>query len=167
MGCISILWCFWNKDYGMKPSQRLDEIQTSLDENLSGRKQGGRENGIFKWNIRRCQMWNNFLWKLWNVATVATQRFCRNVKWNSPPHICEANISQRSYFTWRGHISLAEGEFRWKKHCKAVLFSGGPSRTLNLKLRPSIKFFVQSWRNFLGKFCEFAKVRFWNSPSKF
>ena len=27
-------------------------------------------------------------------------------------HICEANISQRSYFTWRSHISLAEGEFR-------------------------------------------------------
>ena len=27
-------------------------------------------------------------------------------------HICEANISQRNYFTWRSHISLAEGEFR-------------------------------------------------------
>ena len=42
-------------------------------------------------------------------------RLRRNVKWNSPPHICEANISQRSYFTWRSHISLAEGEFHWKK----------------------------------------------------
>ena len=39
-------------------------------------------------------------------------------------HICEANISQRSYFTWRSHISLAEGEFRWKKHLLSqVLFS--------------------------------------------
>ena len=38
-----------------------------------------------------------------------------DVKWNSPLHICEANISQRSYFTWRSHISLAEGEFHWKK----------------------------------------------------
>ena len=47
---------------------------------------------------------------LWNIAPVG-----RNVKWNSPPHICEANISQRSYFTWRSQISLAEGEFRWKK----------------------------------------------------
>ena len=32
------------------------------------------------------------------------------------PHICEANISPRSDFTWRSHISLAGGEFRWKKH---------------------------------------------------
>ena len=29
-------------------------------------------------------------------------------------NICEANISQRSYFTWRSHISLAEGEFHRK-----------------------------------------------------
>ena len=27
-------------------------------------------------------------------------------------HICGANISQRSYFIWRSHISLAGGEFR-------------------------------------------------------
>ena len=39
-------------------------------------------------------------------------------------HICEANISQRSNFTWWSQISLAAGEFRWKKHiCVAdVLF---------------------------------------------
>ena len=47
---------------------------------------------------------------LWNIAPVG-----RNVKWNLPPHICEANISLRSYFTWQSQISLAKGEFRWKK----------------------------------------------------
>ena len=55
---------------------------------------------------------------LWNIAP-----FGRNVKWNSPPHICEANISQRSYFTWRSQISLAEGEFRWKKTNSQVSWS--------------------------------------------
>ena len=55
-------------------------------------------------------MWNNFLRKLWNIAPSS------QCEMKFALHICEANISQRSYFTWRSHISLAEGEFRWKKH---------------------------------------------------
>ena len=66
-------------------------------------------------------MWNNVLTHIVKYLTSF------DVKWNSPLHICEANISQRRYFTWRSHISLAKGEFRWKKHLpKQVLFSGLP-----------------------------------------
>ena len=58
-------------------------------------------------------MWNNVLTHIVKYLTSF------DVKWNSPLYICEANISQRSYFTWRSHISLAEGEFRWKKKSKS------------------------------------------------
>ena len=58
-------------------------------------------------------MWNNVLTHIVKYLTSF------DVKWNSPLYICEANISQRSYFTWRNHISLAEGEFRWKKKSKS------------------------------------------------
>ena len=70
-------------------------------------------------------MWNNSLRELWNIAP-----FGRNVKWNSPLHICEANISQRSYFTWalpyftrRRRISLKKAHIVLVDKC--VLFSGG------------------------------------------
>ena len=55
---------------------------------------------------------------MWNNVLSHIVKYCSFVAmWNEiRPHICEANISQRSYFTWRSHISLAEGEFRWKKH---------------------------------------------------
>ena len=45
-----------------------------------------------------------------------------NMKLNSHFHICEANISQRSYFIWQSHISLAEGDFRWKKQVLRLAF---------------------------------------------
>ena len=54
-------------------------------------------------------MWNNFLTKIVKYLTLF------DVKWNSPPHICEANISQRSYFTWRSQISLAARRISLKK----------------------------------------------------
>ena len=66
------------------------------------------------WNILPYgKMWNNFLAEI--VKYLPPPTALVDVKWNSPPHICEANISQRSYFTWRSQISLAEGEFHWKK----------------------------------------------------
>ncbi|MBQ2746719.1 MAG: hypothetical protein IJF35_03305 [Clostridia bacterium] len=37
---------------------------------------------------------------------------CAESEMKFAPNICEANISQRSYFTWRSQISLAAGEFR-------------------------------------------------------
>ena len=75
----------------------------------------------------------SFLSEIFGVAEC--EIMCYRTLWNIAPsshcemkfalHICEANISQRSYFTWRSHISLAKGEFRWKKHLpKQVLFSG-------------------------------------------
>ena len=74
---------------------------------------------------------------MWNNSLAEIVKYCflrRNVKWNSPLHICEANISQRSYFTWRSHISLAEGEFRWKKpFAFANGFSGGEGEIRTLE----------------------------------
>ena len=39
-----------------------------------------------------------------------------HVKWNSPPYARSAFHMAKPYFTLRRSISLAEGEFRWKKH---------------------------------------------------
>ena len=75
-------------------------------------------------------MWNNSLRELWNIAPVG-----RNVKWNSPPHICEANISQRSYFTWRSQISLAVRRISLKKAlAEASAFFWLPLLDLNQRL---------------------------------
>ena len=71
------------------------------------------------------------MWIIYFVNCEILLPYGRNVKWNSPPHICEANILERSYFTWRSQISLAEGEFRWKKRASpstCSLFSGGATR---------------------------------------
>ena len=84
----------------------INLINSYLSVSLLYHKLVGFSSEIF--GLRR--MWNNFL------AEIVKYLTSFNVKWNSPLHICEANISQRSYFTWRSHISLAEGEFRWKKH---------------------------------------------------
>ena len=40
-------------------------------------------------------------------------------------HICEVNISQPGYFTWRSQISLVEGEFRKKALAAASAFCVG------------------------------------------
>ena len=63
-------------------------------------------------------MWNNFC----QNREIENFVFCE-IKYAF--NICEANISQQSYFTWRSQISHAAGVFRWKKTIpKNSLFSG-------------------------------------------
>ena len=65
-------------------------------------------------------MWNNFC----QNREIENFVFCE-IKYAF--NICEANISQQSYFTWRSQISHAAGVFRWKKTIpKNSLFFGDP-----------------------------------------
>ena len=64
-------------------------------------------------------------------ADAECEIMCCRTLWNKSrlSHICEANISQRSY------TSLAEGEFHWKKHAEACFFSGASDRTRTCRLK--------------------------------
>ena len=90
---------------------------------------------------------------MWNNVLPHIVKYC--FRWSQceikfASHICEANISQRSYFTWRSHISLAEGEFRWKKHI-AIWHDAEPNRFSEIFcLRQNVKWCAVAHREICG-----------------
>ena len=78
-------------------------------------------------------MWNNFLAEIVKYLTPF------DVKWNSPFTFAKQIFHSEAISLGRCQISLAAGEFRWKKHiCVAdVLFSGGTGQ-ICLRFRPGM-----------------------------